>query len=71
MSRLVGEENAMRVFTEGNYLSDGQPDPTRQKMRPEMITQADDAEARRLRSEPEAPGRDMLWASQPARCASE
>jgi Fatty acid desaturase len=38
MSRVVGEANAMRVFTEGNYLSDGQPDPTRKKMRPELIT---------------------------------
>jgi Fatty acid desaturase len=38
MSRVVGETNAMRVFTEGNYLSDGQPDPTRKKMRPELIT---------------------------------
>ena len=38
MTRIVGEANAMRVFTEGNYLSDGQPDPSRKKMRPEMIT---------------------------------
>ena len=38
MTRIVGEGNAMRVFTEGNYLSDGQPDPSRKKMRPEMIT---------------------------------
>ena len=38
MSRIVGHDNAMRVFTEGNYLSDGQPDPSRKKMRPEMIT---------------------------------
>lgn len=38
MERLVGRENAMHVFTEGNYLSDGQPDPSRKKMRPEMIT---------------------------------
>jgi fatty acid desaturase len=38
MSRVVGEANAMRVFTEGNYLSDGQPDDSRKKMRPEMIT---------------------------------
>ncbi len=38
MTRIVGHENAMTVFTEGNYLSDGQNDPTRQKMRPEMIT---------------------------------
>ena len=38
MSRVVGKENAMRVFTEGNYLSDGQPDASRKKMRPELIT---------------------------------
>ncbi len=38
MSRVVGYDNAMRVFTEGNYLSDGQPDPKRKKMRPELIT---------------------------------
>jgi hypothetical protein len=38
MTRIVGDANAMRVFTEGNYLSDGQPDPSRKKMRPEMIT---------------------------------
>ena len=38
MTRVVGHDNAMRVFTEGNYLSDGQPDPSRRKMRPEMIT---------------------------------
>ncbi|HEY8171968.1 MAG TPA: acyl-ACP desaturase [Dehalococcoidia bacterium] len=38
MTRIVGHDNAMTVFTEGNYLSDGQNDPTRQKMRPEMIT---------------------------------
>lgn len=38
MERIVGRDNAMQVFTEGNYLSDGQPDPSRKKMRPEMIT---------------------------------
>lgn len=38
MERLVGNDNAMQVFTQGNYLSDGRPDPSRRKMRPEMIT---------------------------------
>jgi hypothetical protein len=38
MSRVVGEANAMRVFTEGNYLSDGVDDPSRKKMKPELIT---------------------------------
>ena len=38
VSRIVGEENAMRVFTEGNYLSDGVADPGGKKMRPELIT---------------------------------
>jgi acyl-[acyl-carrier-protein] desaturase len=38
MERIVGRDNAMRVLTEGNYLSDGQDDPSRKKMRPEMIT---------------------------------
>ena len=38
MTRLVGHDNAMRVFTEGNYLSDGVDDPTKKKMKPEMIT---------------------------------
>ncbi len=38
MERIVGHDNAMHVFTEGNYLSDGQPDPSRKKLRPEMIT---------------------------------
>ncbi len=28
----------MRVFTEGNYLSDGVDDPSRRKMKPELIT---------------------------------
>lgn len=27
MEGLVGHDNAMEVFTEGNYLSDGRPDP--------------------------------------------
>jgi hypothetical protein len=38
MERIVGHDNAMEVFTEGNYLTDGQPSTTRKKMRPEMIT---------------------------------
>ena len=38
MARVIGKDNAMRVFTEGNYLSDGVDDPTKKKMRPEMIT---------------------------------
>ena len=38
MERVVGHDNAMRVFTEGNYLSDGQEDASKKKMRPEMIT---------------------------------
>ncbi len=38
LTRIIGEPNAMRVFTEGNYLSDGVDDPSRKKMRPEMIT---------------------------------
>lgn len=38
IARLVGRDNAMCVFTEGNYLSDGADDPTRRKMKPEMIT---------------------------------
>ena len=38
MERIVGHENAMRVFTEGNYLSDGMDDASRKKMKPEMIT---------------------------------
>jgi len=38
LTRIIGEANAMRVFSEGNYLSDGVDDPTRKKMKPEMIT---------------------------------
>jgi fatty acid desaturase len=38
MTRIVGRENAMRIFAEGNYLSDGVDDPTQKKMKPEMIT---------------------------------
>ncbi len=38
MERVIGHDNAMRVFTEGNYLSDGINDPTRKKMKPELIT---------------------------------
>ncbi len=38
MERIVGHDNAMRVFTEGNYLSDGVDDPSKKKMKPEMIT---------------------------------
>ncbi len=36
MERVIGHDNAMRVFTEGNYLSDGINDPTRKKMKPEL-----------------------------------
>ena len=38
VSRLVGAKNAMRVFTEGNYLSDGFDDRPNKKLRPELIT---------------------------------
>jgi len=38
VTRIIGRENAMRVFTEGNYLSDGVDDPSRKKMKPELIT---------------------------------
>jgi hypothetical protein len=38
ISRLVGRENALRVFSEGNYLSDGFDDATKKKLRPELIT---------------------------------
>ncbi len=37
VSRIVGRENAVRVFSEGNYLSDGFDDPKRKKLRPELI----------------------------------
>ena len=38
VERMLGRDNAMRVFTEGNYLSDGVDDPSRKKMKPELIT---------------------------------
>jgi len=38
VSRLVGRENALRVFSEGNYLSDGLDDKTKKRLRPELIT---------------------------------
>jgi hypothetical protein len=38
VSRIVGRENALRVFSEGNYLSDGFEDGLRKKLRPELIT---------------------------------
>ncbi len=38
MSRVIGKSSAMRVFTEGYYLSDGIEDPSRKKMRPELVT---------------------------------
>ena len=38
VSRLVGRENALRVFSEGNYLSDGLDDQTKKRLRPELIT---------------------------------
>ncbi len=37
VSRLVGRENALRVFSEGYYFSDGD-DTARRKLRPELIT---------------------------------
>ena len=38
VSRLVGRENALRVFSEGNYLSDGFDDKTKKRLRPELVT---------------------------------
>lgn len=38
ITRLVGRENALRVFSEGNYASDGFDDTARKKLRPELIT---------------------------------
>ncbi len=38
VSRLVGRENALRVFSEGNYLSDGFDDARKKRLRPELIT---------------------------------
>lgn len=37
VSRMVGRANALRVFSEGNYLSDGFDDNTRKKLRPELV----------------------------------
>lgn len=37
VSRIVGRANALRVFTEGNYLSDGFDDGSRRKLRPELV----------------------------------
>jgi hypothetical protein len=37
ITRIVGRENALRVLSEGNYLTDGTDDPTK-KLRPELIT---------------------------------
>jgi hypothetical protein len=37
ISRIVGRENALRVLTEGNYLSDGFDDGSRKKLRPELV----------------------------------
>ncbi len=38
VTRLVGRESALRVFSEGNYLSDGFDDATKKRLRPELIT---------------------------------
>ena len=38
LTRVIGHDNAMRVFTEGNYLSDGTSSSSQKKMRPELIT---------------------------------
>jgi hypothetical protein len=38
MERLIGRENALRVFSEGNYMSDGLDDPSKKKLKPELIT---------------------------------
>jgi hypothetical protein len=38
VSRIVGRQNALRVFSEGNYLSDGFDDASRKRLRPELIT---------------------------------
>lgn len=38
VSRVVGHDNALRVFSEGNYLSDGFNDTSKKKLRPELIT---------------------------------
>ncbi len=38
MERVIGYDNAMSVFTEGNYPFGGINNPTRKKMKPELIT---------------------------------
>ena len=38
IARIVGRENALLVFTEGNYLSDGFDDSAKKRLRPELIT---------------------------------
>jgi hypothetical protein len=38
VTRIIGRENALRVFSEGNYLSDGFENKTGRKLRPELIT---------------------------------
>ncbi len=37
VSRIVGRDGAMQVFTEGNYFSNGANDSSRKKLRPELI----------------------------------
>ena len=38
VTRIIGRENAMRVFTEGNYLPMVSTTRRAKKMKPEMIT---------------------------------
>lgn len=38
VARMVGEDNAMRVFTEGNYMTDGVSVAGKSRPRPETIT---------------------------------
>jgi hypothetical protein len=38
LTRVIGRANAMRVFTEGNYLGAGDAGTSQKKMRPELIT---------------------------------
>ena len=38
IGRLVGHKNALRVFSEGNYLADGFEDSGGRRLRPEFIT---------------------------------
>ncbi|MEX0786337.1 MAG: acyl-ACP desaturase [Dehalococcoidia bacterium] len=38
ITRIVGRENALRVLSEGNYLTDGFDDSSKKKLRPELIT---------------------------------